>query len=183
MNTASCPSCRLPPKLPPPTLDQKNSPPLDLDTADLSLPIMWLGQVARLLDGSVSLHFLPKETQLRLVVAAPHTVPVALSSPLLVYFVDDEPALQHMYRAWLTAPFDPMSIVVPGTLSFKLKHLKLQTRVNLRSIVVADSSLPPMEADDAMRDFVPLVVSASPRPDAIIVDQNLCSQVCRSVGL
>ena len=115
--------------------------------------------MARLLDGSVSLHFLPNETQLRLLVAAPHAHALVASSPLLVYLTDDDKALQYLYKGWLTPPFDPRSRVIPSP------------------------TLPPAEADAAVRGFVQLVLDASPRPGAVVLDQNLCSQATASLTM
>ena len=109
---------------------------------------------ARLLGGEVSLRLAPDQTRLRLEVAAPRPATAALSESLVVWFLDDDPTTRRVYRsAWLKPPLDPASRVLP------------------------ELGLSPEATDAAMRGFVASVLAASPRPRALLLDQNLQSQV------
>ena len=109
---------------------------------------------ARLLDGSVALRFSLDETRLVLKVAAQRPASMALSESLVVWFLDDDPTTRRRYRAaWLKPPLDPASRVLP------------------------ELGLSPKATDAAMRTFVADVLAASPRPGALLLDQNLQSQV------
>ena len=108
----------------------------------------------RLLGGSVALCFSLNETRLVLKVATQRPASVALTDSLVVWFLDDDPTTRRRYQAaWLKPPLDPASRVLP------------------------DLGLSPEATDEAMRTFVTAVLAASPRPRALLLDQNLQSQV------
>ena len=114
--------------------------------------------VARLLGGSVALHLEPTRTRFCLRVRAPRPVEVEVSEALLVFFIDDAPTMRMVYQMWISeqaSPLDPGCRVFPP------------------------SGLDPAATDEAMRAFHLDVLSARPRPRAVVLDQHLASQVAR----
>ena len=116
-----------------------------------------LRDCARILHGSVSLQLGPRTTRLLLEVEAPRPVEVQVSQAQLVYFVDDEPTMRMVYEMWVKppSPLRPESRIFPP------------------------SSGDPSEMDASMRAFAAEVLAATPRPTAVVLDQNLRSQVSR----
>jgi len=112
-----------------------------------------LRSVVKLLDGDVGLRFMPDATLLRMEVHAARARKASLSETLVVYFLDDEATMRRRYQAWISPPLDPASRVFPQLKSG------------------------PAEADAAVLAFPQTVLSASPCPRAVLLDQNLKSQV------
>ena len=113
--------------------------------------------VARLLNGAVSLHLAPTSSRLRLRVHAPRVVELEPTQPLLVYFIDDEPTMRMVYSSWVRQP----------------------SPLHADSCVFPPSNLTPAATDEAMCSFATQVLTAKPRPGAVCIDQNLRSQVNR----
>jgi len=113
--------------------------------------------VARLLKGSVSLLLAPTTSRLRLEVTAPRVVELEPRQPLLVHFIDDEPMMRMVYKSWVRQP----------------------SPLHADSAVFPPPDLSPAEADESMRSFATQVLTAQPRPSAVVLDQNLRSQVRR----
>jgi CheY-like chemotaxis protein len=113
--------------------------------------------VARILRGTVSLHLHPTTSRLCLEVEAPRSVEVESSETPLVYFIDDEPTMRMVYDSWVRQP----------------------SPLNHESRVFPPPDLTLEETDEAMRGFASTVIAARPRPSAVVLDQNLRSQVRR----
>ena len=80
-----------------------------------------------------------------------------MSQAQLVFFVDDEPTMRMVYEMWLRAP----------------------SPLQEASRIFPPSGLDPSEMDTSMRSFAAEVLAATPRPTAVVLDQNLRSQVSR----
>ena len=154
-----------------------------------------LRAVAALLGGRVSLRLRPDATELRLEVVAPRAVEAQVSEALLVFFIDDEPAMRRLYEGWIAHPSPLHADSRCGTDSPppSLPLPPVETALLPPSSSTGGSSPPPTPplhrvfppdnldaraADEAMRDFPATVLSARPRPRAVMLDQNLRSQVC-----
>ena len=101
---------------------------------------------------------MPESTRLKLVVTAYPAIITQMSSSMAIWFLDDEPTMRRVYESWIShssSPLDPSSRVFPP------------------------SELPPLGMDDAMHGFAQDVLTANPRPRAVVIDENLRSQVER----
>ena len=78
-----------------------------------------------------------------------------MSQAQLVYFVDDEPTMRMVYEMWTKHP----------------------SPLHEASRIFPPPGLDPLEMDASMRSFAAEVLAASPRPTAVVLDQNLRSQV------